>query len=49
MVTKKRTGGTRLQAEDFMDTGSCIQLTVDIDEQEVWKFYVKSIFHYYFV
>ena len=37
--TKKRTGTTKLDAEDYMDTGSVIKLSIDIDEKEVcWRF-----------
>ena len=33
--TKSRSGTTTLHAEDYMDDGSKIQLSVDIDEEKV--------------
>lgn len=33
--TRERTGSTRLSAEDYMDDGAKLCLTVDIDEEKV--------------
>ena len=35
MKAKSLTGNTKLSAEDFLDDGSKIQLSIDIDESKV--------------
>lgn len=39
---KERTGKTVLSAEDHMDDGSRIKLTISIDEKEVCNRHVKT-------